>query len=1171
MRLARLDLARFGKFADTRIDLPAGRPDLHVVCGPNEAGKTTAMVAIEDLLFGVPARSPYDFLHGYNAMRIGAVIEGAAGRLEFRRRKGNKDTVLGPDDLPLADGEGRLAAFLGGADRAFFARMFNLDHERLAEGGRAILEAEGDAGSTLFAAATGLSGIRESLENLEREADDLWARRRSKDRLYYRASDRLDDAKARLRENTLRADDWANARRALDNAEKESRGLQGEREAVSADLRRLNRIRRVYPVVRRVEELEREISGLAGAPDLPESASATLEKARHGETEAAARIEALAGRLRGLEAELETLAFDEALVARAEDIRHLDEKRIEVRKERADLPKRREELAAALAELAGHARDLGWDAAAPEDAIGRIPPRDKVAGARALLARRGGLATALEAAAKAREEARRVSADSGERLAGIAEAVDVSGLSALLETTPGDLDSRVEAAARSAEDAARERERLRRSLGPALPDTVDPAGLPVPPRDTVGDLRDRLRHCRERREDNARRLDEAERALERDRQGLERRIADEGVETATALRDARARRDDLWTVVRLRHIDDAPVPEDLERRYDAQLGDPVGAFEEAGRAADAIADRRFDKAEAAGRLAELSRTVEEGAVAVEELRARRASLETERNRLDMEWSALWRGLPVEAGPPDAMLEWLDAREVLIAAMETRRREAARLAGAERAREEARGRLLAALGTLGLDANAMAGDTLAALLSRARKAEQDAKALAREREVAREAVRAAKDDLRRREAALETAGNAWAEWEREWAAAWDDLGLGPATEAEASARLDSIELAREAATRAEELRRRRIGAIERDIEAFRRLVAETATELAPDLAGAEPDEATLALARRLDEARELRDRRADRVAEAGKLRAEIGGLELGRREAAAVLRPLKEAAGAEDNAALAAAIERSDRRRALERELAGALERLRRDGDGLPVADLALECQDAEFDRLPALVAAAEERSGDLQARLDEAAARRAGAEQAFRAMGGGDAAARAEAARQEAIAALRAVAERYVRARTSALLLRWAIDRHRRERQGPMLRRAGALFRTLTGDSFERLEVRYDDKDRPRLAGLRPDEEEVAVAGMSGGTEDQLYLALRIAALEAHVEAGGAALPFVADDLFVAFDPDRSAAGFEILGRLAERTQVLFFTHHPHLVDLARDALGADTHVVGLV
>ena len=72
----------------------------------------------------------------------------------------------------------------------------------------------------------------------------------------------------------------------------------------------------------------------------------------------------------------------------------------------------------------------------------------------------------------------------------------------------------------------------------------------------------------------------------------------------------------------------------------------------------------------------------------------------------------------------------------------------------------------------------------------------------------------------------------------------------------------------------------------------------------------------------------------------------------------------------------------------------------------------------------------------------------------------------------------------------------------------------------------------------------------VRVAGLSTGTADQLYLALRIAAVEEFLDHG-TALPFIADDLFINFDDDRAAAGFEVLSQLAKKTQVLLRTHAP--------------------
>ena len=68
MRIRRLDLLRYGHFTDTALQLPAGKPDFHFVAGPNEAGKSTALSAIEDLLFGIPHNSTRNFTHDYNTM-----------------------------------------------------------------------------------------------------------------------------------------------------------------------------------------------------------------------------------------------------------------------------------------------------------------------------------------------------------------------------------------------------------------------------------------------------------------------------------------------------------------------------------------------------------------------------------------------------------------------------------------------------------------------------------------------------------------------------------------------------------------------------------------------------------------------------------------------------------------------------------------------------------------------------------------------------------------------------------------------------------------------------------------------------------------------------------------------------------------------------------------------
>ena len=276
MRLLRLDLLRYGRFTGVSLDLPRPdcQPDFHVLFGLNEAGKSTALLAIEDLLFGIPRNTPLNFLHANSDMRVGAVLQNARETLEVRRRKGNRDTLLTPGETPIPMGERALAPFLAGANRSFVNRMFSLDHERLRDGGREILEAQDDIGKMLFSAGAGLSGLRETLNALEQEADELWAPRRAARRKYYQADDRLKEARKTLREHTVTVADWRKLEQTVEAVEETYAALEGEIEEKSAEQRKLGRIRRVYGNVRRNAELQEGIAALGEVTLLREDALA---------------------------------------------------------------------------------------------------------------------------------------------------------------------------------------------------------------------------------------------------------------------------------------------------------------------------------------------------------------------------------------------------------------------------------------------------------------------------------------------------------------------------------------------------------------------------------------------------------------------------------------------------------------------------------------------------------------------------------------------------------------------------------------------------------------------------------------------------------------------------------------------------------------------------------
>ena len=146
--------------------------------------------------------------------------------------------------------------------------------------------------------------------------------------------------------------------------------------------------------------------------------------------------------------------------------------------------------------------------------------------------------------------------------------------------------------------------------------------------------------------------------------------------------------------------------------------------------------------------------------------------------------------------------------------------------------------------------------------------------------------------------------------------------------------------------------------------------------------------------------------------------------------------------------------------------------------------------------------------------------------------------------------------EKYLRLQIAALILEQRIEDYRKQNQAPVLARAGELFSKLTFGSFANLRDELDKSGKPILLGVRPNNVEVSVNGMSDGTRDQLYLSLRLATLEQHLSKGEP-MPFVVDDILIGFDDNRTRVCLEVLSELAASTQVLLFTHHRRVLELA--------------
>ncbi len=142
----------------------------------------------------------------------------------------------------------------------------------------------------------------------------------------------------------------------------------------------------------------------------------------------------------------------------------------------------------------------------------------------------------------------------------------------------------------------------------------------------------------------------------------------------------------------------------------------------------------------------------------------------------------------------------------------------------------------------------------------------------------------------------------------------------------------------------------------------------------------------------------------------------------------------------------------------------------------------------------------------------------------------------------------------------ASVALERAKERYRLRNQDTLLTRAGEFFRTLTGQAFGGLDI-DNEEGKDVLTAVRDNghpNPRVPVAGLSDGTRDQLFLALRLAGIEQHLK-NREPVPLIIDDVLVTFDDLRSRATLKCLAELSAKTQVLLFTHHEHVVRLAQE------------
>jgi uncharacterized protein YhaN len=1153
MRICDLIFDKYGPFSSKPLHF---RPDakLHIVYGPNEAGKSCALAAITDLLFRIEPRTKYDFLHKGKDLRLGGVIEARNGnRLSFQRRKGTKDTLLDANGTAIPDE--LLLPFLGNLTREVFTRAFGLNTDTLRQGAEDMLKTGGEIGATLFAAASGLRGMTDLRHQLESEAEAIFAPRAAKDRRFYQILDRYEAARRQVRDLELKASDWQALNDEIDAYSAKLEEIATGRAKNSAEGARLSRLKRVAPLVRLVDA---DLAALQTVGTLPQVASdftkrlqSSIDSHRQATSEHTRAVEDQ----QGLELELSSIVVDEALLTNAGEIQALVAKTGAYEKDQRDIPRIQAEADGYSEEFKQLAIRLGISDV--EHVAVNQPADTAYVVIRGLISDGKRLTAALDQCSKniisetetlgelERQHATREVVPNPRHLRD-----KLTALGPVLKQ----LDRRAEVErAFTTEKGSIEGAAVR--LHPPVADLGVIAGAPLPSAETVTRFRlehDQLTAELQRASDHAAELADAVSRIEKRLQSYKHGP----VPSPEAIAAERQERDKAWILLRDSMIGTTPV------LSGAGLTATIVTFEQHGSEADRLADSALANAELVARhAAEVAHLTEQRTEQVS-ASEREAVLKKNYGLYVEAWKELWQPDGIDPLPPLEMATWLSQVQALVSRLDKNNTLADELARIDAAVAS----ILPAVESLAVEAGVPRVDGL------------DASALVTQIQTRLTAIEKLWDDSSKLETSIGNSesritklrGNSaevtrqLEEWQLRWTAATPGIGLSPlATIEQAEVALAAWQKVPDI-LRERDNRQRRVAGMQRDSRSFEGR-ARTILETAADLISLPAEAAVKKLNERLSEATNAKTRRdqvAKRLERAIRtLEAADGKLE----EVTAELNTLTAAVPPDTD--LLELLERFSRREEMNKTLAGHRDQFIAQGEGFTEVQLRAELAEFDVDEAAARLQQLLQEDSRMESEARDAFANQKLAMNRRAELNKGVGAELANQQKKNAEAEMLIAAHDWAILRFGALLVGRAIEKARGNEQSPLISRAGELFSTFTGGSFVGLALDFGEDDAPCLAGRRPTQELVAIPGLSEGARDQMYLALRLAYIEEFAKKAEP-VPFIGDDLFTSFDESRTANGLLALAKISERVQPILFTHHHHVVDIAREKIGEAADII---
>lgn len=1160
MRIRELQLRRIGPFTDRTLSFDGGNFGLHLVYGPNEGGKSSALRAMTCWLFGFRDETKlHDFIHAKSNLRVGGVIESHDGSLLtcVRRPGGRVSLKQANDRTPMDVAE--LERCLAGLTVERFKQQFGINLEQLVAGGRAIASGGGDVGQSLFAAGSGAANVQAVQRALETECDELFKPSGRTGPKINATLDEWTSARKIVQEKSIKSTHWHQLRDELDTLTKQRSKLKSRQIEVQSQRDRLQRVRDALPTIGQLEQQRDRLNDYTGVPHL--RSGFTAERAAAIEKLAAAKASetSAASELASLEAKLEQLGPLPAILDHASAVEGLFGGLKLYNQWVLTCPELRSQQRLLRGNAKSMLQSLGLSRPTTEVDSLRIHPKVR-ANISELAQQRSGLTTLQKQTKTHWQSKTRELAEVEKDFANFSQPVDVGPMKSAIAAAQrlGDIDKQIERLTREIQQSQDEADRRIAQL-PLWSGTLQQIEtLPVPSPETVLRFSNEFEGLKKRRDqidDAARKLDDDIATAERDLRTIE---LDADVPTEDELRKARSQRNELWNRIAIYVKDPASIDDDVRSGAIVGVGPIVDDYTELVAQCDELGDRLRREASKVSEKARLIASLEIGRERQKSNAVERQTAQSAAAELEQRWRDIWMPAGIEPTAPEDMKGWL-GRQAGLVELAASLRELRRVLNKELATRKHHQQSLAVFLDVPIE-----GEVLLPVLEACSLRLDAATAAATSHHQAIQRLQTIRRECDAARVQMDDAERAYADWKTQWDRAMQAIdGDGELSPSEAGATLDAIDKVIQDLDQADELDEQ-WNRQHDQIEAFDADVMGLIDSLEVSFDGASMAQIVADLHDRLKIAREETSTR-------NHVTAQIETLSKKKREATetiqtqeSLLAELCREAGCEAAEELAAVEQKSTQRIAIEQAIAERESELR----GLAQsADLGVFIEQAiaeDSDTLPARIDQLSEELSEIENERSKVGDRAAVLKSDFDKIDGDNSAALANETAEEAIARVRALAENYIRARLGSAMLRRAITRYRKQNQRPVMTRAGELFSRLTTHAFSGLDTQDTDDGTGRLVGIRADGvTTVGVDGMSEGTCDQLFLALRLASLEVYLSKNPP-IPFIVDDILSSFDDQRAAATIGVLGELSAKTQVIMFTHHQHLIQVAQSVLAPD-------